>query len=241
MIGSERLVSTQLFHLRKQVPVHNRRDGRIIEWVVRPALKLADRQVVLLHILVHRRWVLACLLQVSAHVEERIGRVPVPNDPGGVHVAEQTCLHDVPHVHDHVRVLFVLFVEHCEGREQLGVGRVGHRYVLHLRQNILPNPPVGHFRVRQPPNKAGNLFATLVIDERADRKRPAPQTVGLRIKREYFFHNRTEDFHLLSRLLRRNRASEIISLEIHNTSCKLHKKEKLLTKSFSCNPATIYP
>lgn len=54
--------------LRDQVAVHNRRDGRIVERIVRPPFELSDGQSVLLHVLVHGRRVFPSLLEIPRHV-----------------------------------------------------------------------------------------------------------------------------------------------------------------------------
>jgi len=54
-----------LADLLDNVPVDDRRDRRVVERIVRPALELAHRQLVLLHVAVDARWVFSSLLEVS--------------------------------------------------------------------------------------------------------------------------------------------------------------------------------
>jgi len=175
--------------LSDQMAVDDRRDCRVVERIVRPALKLADGQVVLLHILVHAGRILSCLLHVSAHVIERVGRVPVADESGGMEVAKDFHLHNEAHVHDHIGSFLVRLIELGERGEERVVVVMGHGDVADLGQDVLPHPSVGYFRVRKATDKAGDLGTLLVVDECADCKRLAPETVGLRVEAEYLFHN----------------------------------------------------
>ena len=169
--------------------VDDRRDRGVVERVVRSALELSSRQLVLLHVAVDRRRVFACLLQVARHVEHRVGTVPVADDAVGVHVAEQTRLHDVPHVYENVRTFLVGLVEDREVGEERLVCVVGDGDPGDLRQDVLLDPVVGDLRVRQPTDEAGHLDAILVVDESADGERLAPQPIGLGVEREELLHD----------------------------------------------------
>lgn len=175
-----------LADLLDKVAVDDRRDRRVVERIVRSALELSDRQLVLLDVAVDRRRVLACLLQVARHVEQGVGSVPVPDEAGGMEVTEDFHLHNEPHVHDHVGVRLVRLVELGERSEERLVRVVGHGDVPDLGQDVLLDPSVGHFRVRQATDEASDLGTALVVDECADCERLAPQPVGFCVESEYF-------------------------------------------------------
>jgi len=103
-------------------------------------------------------------------------------------VTEDFHLHDEAHVHDYVGIRLVRLVELGERGEKLAVVVVRHRYVADLGQDVLLDPSVGHFLVRQPPDEACDLGTALVVDERADCERLPPQPICLCVKTENFFH-----------------------------------------------------
>ena len=174
--------------LSQQKTINYCRDGRIVERVVRSARELADREVVLDRELIHRSGVRADGLQISAHIVERVGTVPIPDEALVVQVAKNQRLHDIPHVNQNVRTIFIRLVELGERSEKRVVRVVCDGDVGYLRKHILPNPPVGHFRVRQATDEAGNLGTVLVVDERAKCERLPPEAVRFRVKRKNLFH-----------------------------------------------------
>ena len=152
------------------------------------SLKLADLQIVLGKVLVHRSGVLASSLKVAGDVVERIRRIPVADEATVMSIAEQFYFHDIAHVNYDICPSFLRQVKLGKVSKKRIVIRVRFRDVFHFREDIIPHPLVDLALDRATTDEAGDLGTLFVVDECADGERLTPKPVCFCVKREDLSH-----------------------------------------------------
>lgn len=154
-----------------------------------PALEPFNDQSVLPHVLIDRGRILPNLLEIPRDIEEWERTPKIFDQASLAHVAQDPGFDNVAHVDHDVGVGLVHQVELGKVSEQSSVVLVCHGDLDEFREYIVPDPPIGHKRVRQSPDESSDFGTLLVIDEGADSEGLAPKAIGLRIKRKNPFQD----------------------------------------------------